>query len=117
MPRDPKAMPAWHAEEWVRLVERACAEHGPTKVGLLLGYSPATVIGVRDGTYAAQPDRVRQAVLERLGAGTVACPVLGEITLARCGELRRAPFSTSNPQRVRLFRACQTCPNNPNAAH
>ena len=43
----------------------------------------------------------------------VQCPVLGALENSECQKQRNAPFSSANPQRVNLYRACQQCPNNP----
>lgn len=43
----------------------------------------------------------------------VQCPVLGALESSECQKQRSTPFSSANPQRVNLFRACQQCPNNP----
>ncbi|WP_286695008.1 hypothetical protein [Spongiibacter sp. UBA1325] len=49
-------------------------------------------------------------ILSTLGA--VHCPKLGEISQAECQKHRNAKFIGSNPSRIALYRACQTCPNN-----
>ncbi len=44
----------------------------------------------------------------------VHCPVLGALENSECQKQRNTPFSSANPQRVNLYRACQQCSNNPN---
>ncbi len=111
----PHLLPAWHAEPWVRLLETAYEADGPGATAERLGVSPAMVTAVVRGYYASSLDRIRTAVRETLAAEAVACPVLGEITLAACRKHRTADFSASNPLRVRLWKACRVCPNNPDS--
>lgn len=43
---------------------------------------------------------------------TVACPVAGELRMHHCLQNQRMPFAATNPQRVRLYRACRAgCPH------
>lgn len=113
--------PDWFSEPWVELLQAARAQYGPKATGERLahagrtkGYSAATVIGVCEGTYQADPSGIREAVMIRLANVDVECPVLGTISLGTCGEHRHAEFRATNPLRVRLWQACKTCPNNPN---
>ena len=110
----PELLPDWHAEPWVRLLEARYDADGPSKTGALLGVSPAMVTAVARGYYRSSLDTIRQAVLEVLGSDAVACPVLGEISLAACRQNREADFRASNPLAARLWRACRSCPHNPN---
>lgn len=106
--------PDWYYEEWVQLLQAAREEHGPTAVGKMINKSAALVIGVCDGTYKADPrTNIKRAVLAAFGVELVSCPIGGEIELAACDSHRNAAFVASNPLRVRYWRACQTCPNNP----
>ena len=98
---------------WITLLRSARAAHGPTAVGRTIGYSASVVIDVCEGRYKADTGRVEEAVLATLGRAEVECPVLGTIGLDACRRHRAAPFSASNPLRVRLWTACKTCPNNP----
>lgn len=111
--KTPEALPAWHAEPWVRSLEASYEEVGPGATGRILGVSPSMVTGVVYGYYESSLDRIREATRERLQHVEVACPVLGAIELADCKRHRTAPFAATNPARVRLWRACRTCPNNP----
>jgi len=103
------------ADDWRALLQRAYEADGPTAVGAALGYSPATVIGVVKGTYGADASRVARRVVEIYGQDVVACPVLGAIPVTDCALHRRAPFAATNPLRVRLWKACRSCPHNPDA--
>lgn len=106
---------SWVNEPWVTLLRAAREEHGPTAVGRTIGYSASVVIDVCEGRYKADPGRVKEAVMATIGAAEVTCPVLGVIGLDACRKHRKAPFSATNPLRVRLWKACRSCPNNPDA--
>lgn len=95
------------------LLQAARASIGPKRTGEMIGYSAPVVIAVCDGTYPANPARVREAVEAHLGAATVPCPVLGDLALTECRRYRTAEFSPSNPVRARLYRTCPRCPFNP----
>ncbi len=76
-----------------------------------LGVSRTTVSTLLSNKYPNKNmRRMEMRVLDVLG--NVNCPVLGSITAAECQKNRNAKFTPSNPQRVQLFRACKTCPNN-----
>ena len=106
--------PDWYDEEWVSLLRAAVDRLGVARAATLIRYSTATVSTVLGGTYPANPKNVRRRVIEVFGADEVECPVLGLIPLRDCAEHRQRPFAASNPQRVRLWRACRTCVHNPN---
>ncbi len=100
------------------LLRDAVAAHGSQAVvAKMLGYSSGAISLVLSGRYPGQLDNVLTRVEEVFGTRTVSCPVLGEITVGRCATERRTPFSTANPIRVRLGRACRCCPNNPDCNH
>ena len=44
-------------------------------------------------------------------AAGVGCPILGEISKRACLDHQGRKYSATNPLRVKLFRACKTCPN------
>lgn len=100
--------------DWMSLLRQAVTETSQGKVAARLGYSKAAINQVLNGSYTASTDAIARRVVEVYGDRDVACPVLGTLPLARCAEERARPFSASNPLRVRLFRACRSCPNNPN---
>jgi DNA-binding transcriptional regulator YdaS (Cro superfamily) len=76
-----------------------------------IGYSPSVVNQVLKGTYKGDLKSVQRAVEGALMGATVECPVIGELSRARCIEYQRAGFRATNPMRVALSRACPTCPN------
>ncbi|MBU0945463.1 MAG: helix-turn-helix transcriptional regulator [Proteobacteria bacterium] len=92
------------------LLREAVESHGSqSKVCRKLGYSTAAISQALSGSYKGSMNRLLARVEEVFGTRAVSCPVLGEIVLPRCVAERRTPFSTSNPLRVRLYRACMDC--------
>lgn len=94
------------------LLKRACDKSSQASVAKKIGYSPAVVNLVLKGTYTGDMEKVRRMIRMRLGTNHVECPVLGQIDTAECTEHQTRPFSMSNSHRVRMFKACQTCPFN-----
>lgn len=95
----------------LEILRRAVALHGQAKVARLIGRAPSGINQILKGTYAADPSRVLELVEAEFGEQTVTCPELGEIPLPTCIEERKKPFRATSSQRVRLYRACQSCPN------
>ncbi len=82
------------------------------RVAKMLGYSSATISQILSGKYQGELDNFLTKVEEIFGTRDVACPVSGTIPLNECVRERRTPFSTSNPRRVQMYRACLKCPFN-----
>ena len=104
----------WYTEPWVDLLISAYEADGPKATADRLEVSPSMVTAVARGYYESPVDAFRETVNAVLGAACVSCPVLGEITLVDCRRHRAADFAPTNPTRIRLWRTCPTCPNNPN---
>ena len=100
--------------DWITILRKYAQETSNAAAARKIGYSQSVISQVLGGTYRGNLEAVRQKVLDHLGGGTVACPILGEIDLTRCAAERTRPFAATNPLRVRLWRCCQTCINNPN---
>ncbi|MDH4317923.1 MAG: hypothetical protein OEV64_05995 [Desulfobulbaceae bacterium] len=98
---------------WLELLEKAIAETNQATVARRLGYSSSALSQARSGTYKGSTDKLAQKIIEIYGNETVDCPVLAKIPLIRCAEERVKPFSTANPERVRLFKACGGCEHKP----
>lgn len=81
-----------------------------------LGVSGTTISTALKGRYIGNVERLAERIRGELLNYSVACPILGEITARICQDEREKPFSSASSQRVRLYRACQQCPNNPKAA-
>lgn len=96
----------------ITLLEKACAQSSQAAVARKLGYSPAVVNLVLKGTYTGDLNKVKRIIKVRLGTSHIECPVLGKISTDECTKEQGKPFSASNSHRVRLFKACRSCPFN-----
>ena len=96
--------------EAVRLLANAVKESTRTKVAERLGVSRTGVSLLLSNKYKGGTTKIEARILDILG--NVSCPVLGSIAAAECQKNRQAKFTPSNPQRVQLYRACQSCPHN-----
>lgn len=105
---------AWGKDlpEWVETLAVECGRTSQNKVAAALDRSPAVISQVLRNIYPADTrqiaDRVRGVFLD----AKVPCVGLGEVALQDCQDWRTKArtFTLGNPQRVRMFRACQTCP-------
>jgi hypothetical protein len=91
------------------LLRRAVETFSQAAVARETGYSASAINQAIKGTYSGKLDNLLQKVAETYGNGTVACPVLGEITLKRCASERRKPFAASSPVRMKLWKNCKKC--------
>jgi len=103
--------------DWLETLRTAVAKTSQRRVVESLrggnGYPSETLISqVLSGKYKGRTARLQRLVEGYYLGATVACPVLGEITRDACDHEQRKPFYATNPQRIALFRACRTCPNN-----
>lgn len=87
--------------------DAASGKGGAAKVARMLGISDSQLSQYRKGVYAS-PDTIRQKIREVLGGETVACPELGEITLAECAAHKKRPPMTDSFY-ARIYRACRRC--------
>lgn len=98
--------------DWIRVMAEQVDATNQKTVSDRINYSPAVVSQALKGQYAGNVDNVRKAVLGAFAGATVNCPVLGDLPQQECLRWQRTPFSSSNPMRVRLYRACHnTCPH------
>lgn len=98
--------------DWIMSLQLACQTGSQKAVAAQIGYSPTVVNQVLKGVYPGDHGAVEQAVRGALMDGTVQCPVMGELRMDSCLQYQRQKFSAFNHLQVRLYRACQTCPNN-----
>jgi hypothetical protein len=80
-----------------------------------LDVSDAAISAALRGKYIGNVEALAERIRGELLNQTVACPILGEITSRICQDERKKPFHSANPMRVRIWRTCRTCPNNPSA--
>lgn len=99
------------ASDRMDILRRAVADHGQAEVARRIGRSNSAISQILSGKYAGASDSVLELVEGAFGTSSVICPELGEIPLAVCIEERDKPFAATSSQRVRLYRACQKCPN------
>ena len=98
--------------DWLLVLARACDAGSQADVARSLGYSPAVVSQTLSHKYRGALGQVEARVRQALMAGQLACSILGEINGQRCLEEQRRPFAATSSLRVRLWRACRTCPHN-----
>ncbi|WP_336812299.1 transcriptional regulator [Bosea sp. MMO-172] len=95
--------------EVVALAE-ACRARSQHSVAQRLGYSDATISYVLSNRYHnGDLPKLFVTIRGALMGETVECPVLGEIARDQCLDNQGKPFSTANPARARLYRACRRC--------
>lgn len=80
-----------------------------------LGRSAATVNQALKGKYRGDIADLEQRIRGVLLNLTVECPVLRQISAKVCLDEQNRPLVFSNPLRVRLHRACKTCPHRKDA--
>jgi hypothetical protein len=98
--------------DWVMVFAEHCNAQTRTKVAERLGYSPAVVSQVLNGSYKGNLERVEGVIRGAFLASIVQCPVNGETPLDVClkDQNRTPPFASSWRQQV--FKACRNgCPN------
>lgn len=97
---------------WLIALAEAADARGTKPVAESIGYSPSLISAVVNGSYNGQLKHVEKAVREALMRGVVGCPVLGEITGEKCASYQRRKLAATNPQAIRLFKACRSgCKN------
>lgn len=99
--------------DWLRVLAEQCDHVGSqAQVARRIGYSASTVNQVLAAKYRGDLRKVAAAVEGAFLAATVECPVLGQIATDKCLAHQRRPMAGTNPQRVRLWRACRGgCPH------
>ena len=108
-PALPKAIAAWGdpLPDWVRALAEACDVFGMRKIAEKIGVSPASLslaINKRRGDPSFVKARVEAVIMVTI----VACPVLGVMGIVDCRKEQARPFSSANPLRVKLYRACRS---------
>lgn len=108
-----RAEAAWGTPpDWIIVLADECDRAGSqAALGRAIGYSAGVVNAVLGNVYKGDLGRVEAKVRGRFMHASVECPVLGSISTADCLDHQKRPLMATNPQRVRLWRACRTCPN------
>ena len=94
-------------EDWLDALREACRETSQARVARRIGYSATVISQVLSGSYKGDLRAVRRAVEGAFLGSEVDCPALGPIPANRCLSEQRRPLTASNPQRVRIWRACR----------
>lgn len=96
---------------WFKALQAEAQKTSINKTARRIGYSPSVVSQVLSGVYEGNLDNVKSRVEGALMNHTVECPVSGEIKLDTCLDNQALPFSTANPFRVQIYKACRRCPH------
>lgn len=99
---------------WLSMLRDQVAARGLPAVAKDLGVAKSTISMAVNGKYPARTDKIEARVLAVYGGATVVCPVLGAIDAAVCAanqdRARRIGLRAGNPETLRLFKTCSTCP-------
>jgi hypothetical protein len=87
-----------------------------TKVAKDLGVSVTVVNQLLKDQYLGDVASMSERIRGQYMAETVSCPVMGELGRRHCLDYQVRPLAHTNPQRVRLYHACKTCPNRKDAS-
>lgn len=107
-----KAAAAWGVAlpDWIKALAEACDEAGLRKTALKLNASPA-IVSLAISNKREKLDFIKAKVEAVLMITMVSCPVRGIMGRDECLREQAKPFSSVNPQRVQLYRACRDgCP-------
>lgn len=98
--------------DWVVVLAEECGKTSQNRVARRLNRSASLVSHVIRNKYEGDMVAVEDVVRGVFMSSTVTCPALGSISTAACRDwMRKAhAFSNENSERVRLYRACRSCP-------
>ena len=101
---------------WLDLLKEAVERSNTQAVADELGVSRTVVSLVINDKYPASTDKFSEKVLALYSR--VDCPHTGEnISMSECKANHSSAAPTSSPRAMRLWRACQSCPNNTGDQH
>lgn len=96
---------------WLTLLKQKVDALGRRQVEADTGMSKTTLSMVLNDKYLGNLSNIESQVIAAYTNITINCPVLGDIAVKRCNTEQIKGFSPSNPQRIRLFKACANCSN------
>lgn len=105
-----------HEQDWRDVARQLAATDPRGLAGLAerIGYSRTALSLAVNGRYPAGEGRIAKEILGLLPQ--VACPFLGQrIDRQLCAAIALGAPPTTNPNRVRHWRACQRCAHKPEA--
>ena len=100
---------------WFEILTDKVEQLGRRTVERDCGISKTALSQVLNHIYEEKGGSLRNieaAVLSAYANIKVTCPVLGEIPVKRCTQEQKRDFVASSPVRIKLYRACMTCPQN-----
>lgn len=100
-------------EGWLRHFRQTVDQIGGSEVSRRIGCSASTVSQIYHNHYPSPLEKWRDRFLAEFTPGDVDCPILANIPRDVCSFHRKREFAATNPTRVHLFHACQSCINNP----
>lgn len=103
-----RTLPAAEIEALKKAIEMMGTQVAVAKV---LGVSSSTVSQALKSHYVGDVDALGQRIRGALMNELVSCPVMGALSAKHCLDYQTRPLVFTNPLRVRLYRACKTCPN------
>lgn len=98
--------------DWVETLAIECGKSSQKRVAEQLDRSPAVISQVLRKIYPADTRLIEERVRGVFLDAKVACPGLGEVAMQDCQDwqAKARTFALGNPQRARMYRACQKCP-------
>lgn len=100
-------------QAWFIALQKELQTSSQAKAAAKCGISGTAVNQIIKGSYKGNIENVAEKVSGALLEQSVICPVLDVITTDICANHRNKGFKPNNPMRVQLYRACQSCANNP----
>lgn len=111
-----KARGAWGTgiPEWVEALAAECAATSQNQVAKRIGRSSSLVSYVLANKYEGDLAAVEELFNGAFRSARVECPALGIIPVNECRQWREKArrFVNVNALRVRMYRACVSCPRN-----
>ena len=100
--------------DWIVALAEACAETSQNAVAARLSRSASLVSTVLRGSYRGDMAAVEERVRGVLMRSVVDCPEIGTVPAQACQDwrARAREWTGVNAMRVRMFRACRSCPRN-----
>lgn len=109
-----KARAAWGAAipDWIEGLARECATTSQNKVAARMHRSASLVSAVLANKYLGSLEAVEEVYRGVFENAVVECPALGTIPANSCRDwqLMAVKFVNVNSERVRMYRACHSCP-------
>ena len=110
------ARAAWGDDmpDWIEALAIECGRTSQNKVAVRMNRSAAMISQVLRAKYPGNLASVEEAFRGTFQSASLLCPALGNLPTNECQDWRRKArvFSSGNPLRSRMFRACGSCPRN-----